>query len=262
MWKIKMSEEARYTISELADLAGVTPRTIRYYTAEGLLPPPDARGRYALYGEEHLLRLRLIGRLKDAYLPLGEIKARLEQLTTEQVGQLLAEYNPAPEPEAEASAADYVAQVLTRQSKLTLPGGLAEARAPYSAAAESGPVLRARAPRPAPEPRAVEAEPARTPLPAPAAPPYGYATPAQPAPTAAAPASPQGGLLRKLIPQRRERGIAPQQADVRSEMEESWRRVALAPGLELHVREPAAPTLKERIERLIALARELFEDER
>jgi len=257
-----MSEEPRYTISELADLAGVTPRTIRYYTAEGLLPPPDARGRYALYGEEHLLRLQLIGRLKDAYLPLGEIKARLEQLTVEQVGQLLAEYNAPPEPEAEASAADYVAHLLTRQSKLTLPGGLAEARAPYSAAAESGPILRAQAPSSASELQAAEAEPARTSLPPPAAPPYGYATPAQPAPPAAVPASPQGGLLRKLIPQRRERAATPQQADTRSEPEESWRRVALAPGVELHVREPTAPTLKERIERLIALARELFDDER
>jgi DNA-binding transcriptional MerR regulator len=58
-----MAEETLYTISQLAEAAGVTPRTIRYYTAEGLLPRPDARGQYALYSQDHLLRLQLIGRL-------------------------------------------------------------------------------------------------------------------------------------------------------------------------------------------------------
>jgi DNA-binding transcriptional MerR regulator len=105
-----MTQETVYTIGDLADLAGVTPRTIRYYTAEGLLPPPDTRGRYALYSEEHLLRLQLIARLKDAYLPLGEIKAQLDQLSSAQVEQLLAEHT-APAPEPSTSAADYLAQV-------------------------------------------------------------------------------------------------------------------------------------------------------
>ncbi len=76
-----MNKETLYTIGELAEATGTTPRTIRYYTAEGLLPPPDTRGRYALYGQEHIDRLQLIARLKDAYLPLGEIKARMEQLS-------------------------------------------------------------------------------------------------------------------------------------------------------------------------------------
>jgi len=39
-----MAEAMFYTIGQLAELAGVTPRTIRYYTAEELLPRPDARG--------------------------------------------------------------------------------------------------------------------------------------------------------------------------------------------------------------------------
>src|SRR5437773_5979585 len=110
-----MIEETLYTIGELADAGGVTTRTIRYYTAEGLLPPPDTRGRHALYGTDHLRRLQLIARLKDAYLPLSEIKARLDQLVPEQVEQLLAEYGQTPAPPAPASAADYIAQVLTSQ---------------------------------------------------------------------------------------------------------------------------------------------------
>src|SRR3954470_2417771 len=108
-----MAEETLYTIGQLAELAGVTPRTIRYYTAEGLLPRPDARGQYALYGAEHLLRLQLIGQLKENYLPFGEIKARIEHLDTEQIRALLDEQRDSPAPPT--SAADYLAQVRAHQ---------------------------------------------------------------------------------------------------------------------------------------------------
>ncbi|MEJ7695559.1 MAG: MerR family transcriptional regulator [Candidatus Limnocylindrales bacterium] len=37
--------DARYTLTDLADLAGVTPRTVRYYLAQGLLPTVGAAGR-------------------------------------------------------------------------------------------------------------------------------------------------------------------------------------------------------------------------
>src|SRR5438270_5009726 len=86
---IPMPRTATYTISELADAAGTTPRTVRFYTAEGLLPPPDARGRYALYSNEHLDRLRLIDRLKEAHQPLNAIRERLSQLTREEISSLL-----------------------------------------------------------------------------------------------------------------------------------------------------------------------------
>lgn len=112
-----------YTISELADAAGVTPRTIRYYVTEGLLPQPDMRGKYALYTNEHLQRLELIGRLKDAYLPLSEIRARLEQLSVKQVKDLLASDSPEPSD----SAADYITRALASKAQ----SGVAEAPASY-----------------------------------------------------------------------------------------------------------------------------------
>jgi len=72
-----------------------------------------------------------------------------------------------------------------------------------------------------------------------------------------APSQQQGGLLRKLLPPRRDRAAAPKQESPQGE--QRWRRIDLAPGIELHIREPAAPALQARIDRLIALAHELFE---
>ena len=104
-----------FSIQELADTfspnrSGVlTPRTIRYYIAEGLLPKPDGRGRFT---NVHQNRLLLIQRFKDAYLPLAEIRARVAPLTDAEV--LVAVESPnAPEDvralaEPEEDAAAYI----------------------------------------------------------------------------------------------------------------------------------------------------------
>ena len=65
-----------YSLADLARLADVTPRTVRYYVAQGLLPSPDAAGPATRYGEGHLLRLRLIRHLQREHLPLAEIRTR------------------------------------------------------------------------------------------------------------------------------------------------------------------------------------------
>ena len=67
-----MPTEQEYAIGELADLAGVTPRTIRYYVSIGLLPAPEQAGPRTRYGDGHLKRLRLIRNLQRQHLPLGE----------------------------------------------------------------------------------------------------------------------------------------------------------------------------------------------
>lgn len=54
---------AEYRIDELAQAAGSTVRNIRAYQDRGLLPPPRLEGRVGLYGDSHLARLRLIGKL-------------------------------------------------------------------------------------------------------------------------------------------------------------------------------------------------------
>ncbi len=81
----------RYRLSELVQLSGVTPRTIRFYIAEGLLPPPEGNGPAAVYTAEHRDRLRLIGLLKDRYLPLKEIRRQLATLTAEEVRERLGQ---------------------------------------------------------------------------------------------------------------------------------------------------------------------------
>jgi DNA-binding transcriptional MerR regulator len=83
-----MSNEG-YLISELARRAKVSVRTIRYYISEGLLPSPEGHGRYSVYDEEYLDRIELIKRLKDAFLPLKEIRRQLETLSKEEIAELL-----------------------------------------------------------------------------------------------------------------------------------------------------------------------------
>ena len=78
----------RYTLTELADLAGVTPRTVRYYIGQGLLPSVGQSGPGAKYGDDHLARLRLIRRLQREHLPLAEIRRRLDRLDDAEIAEL------------------------------------------------------------------------------------------------------------------------------------------------------------------------------
>lgn len=62
-----------YTIDQLALMAGMTVRNIRAHQANGLLPPPQLRGRTGYYGDEHLDRLRLIRDMQSAGFNLRAI---------------------------------------------------------------------------------------------------------------------------------------------------------------------------------------------
>lgn len=88
--------ESKYWISELAALTNVSPRTIRYYVQEGLLPQPMIRGKYAEFTEDYVHRLQLIKVLKDAYLPLNRIRELLNALKDDQVVPLLEEFEKDP----------------------------------------------------------------------------------------------------------------------------------------------------------------------
>jgi MerR family copper efflux transcriptional regulator len=65
-------------IGELAELAGVSKRTIDYYTQLGLLEPVRSETNYRYYPEESIEHLQLIHALKKQHLTLEEIKERLQ----------------------------------------------------------------------------------------------------------------------------------------------------------------------------------------
>jgi DNA-binding transcriptional MerR regulator len=99
-------------LNQLADRAGVSPRTVRYYIQQGLLPAPE-KGPGAHYGTEHLDRLLLIKRFQKEHLPLAEIRRLLEESdgsldSAEQ--QLSARHN------RKSSAEDYIKSVLSPSS--------------------------------------------------------------------------------------------------------------------------------------------------
>ena len=149
-------------LTELADRAGVSIRTVRYYIQQGLLPKPEARGPGAHYTEEHLDRLLLVKRLQREHLPLAEIRRVLESSAGEM---------PAPR-----TARDYIRSVIGE----------------------------------------------------PAAPLFAAQADELPAPT------------------------------TRSQ----WERVTLAPDIELHIRRPLSRVVNRQVERLIDIARDIFEDHR
>jgi Ca-activated chloride channel family protein len=84
-------DQSNLSIEELAEQARVSPRTVRYYISEGLLPGPGARGKLASYGDNHLARLLLIRRLLDQGMPLAEVKRVTGTLSATEVRGLLRE---------------------------------------------------------------------------------------------------------------------------------------------------------------------------
>ena len=206
-----------YTISDLARLSGVTPRTVRYYVAQGLLPSPEQAGPSTRYGEGHLARLRLIRRLQRDHLPLAEIRARVAPLADDEVQRLVAaDVEPATKP-TPARALSFV-QDLMAQSGVQ----------PRVAMARDVPLARANAIY---EPRIPDGYPQPSmpaPMPAPA-----------PAPPAITPGEPRNPFIDRS----------------------TWERHALSPDVELHVRRPLDRRSNKRVEQLIRIAREMFDDE-
>jgi DNA-binding transcriptional MerR regulator len=65
---------ATYLISELAQRAGMTTTTLRFYEQEGLLPAARSAGGYRVYDDEAAERLEFIAGGKSIGLPLAEIR--------------------------------------------------------------------------------------------------------------------------------------------------------------------------------------------
>ncbi|MEW2544490.1 MerR family transcriptional regulator [Streptomyces sp. NPDC047002] len=72
-----------YTVDELAERAGVSVRTVRFYGTRGLLPPPRlGPRRVGRYGPAHLSRLALIEELRAQGMTLAGIERYVSGLPT------------------------------------------------------------------------------------------------------------------------------------------------------------------------------------
>ncbi len=219
-----MPTENEYSLQDLADLADVSPRTIRYYVAQGLLPSPGQVGPGARYTDGHLARLRLIRRLQREHLPLAEIRTRLAGLDDATIASLVESEAPRP---PDSSALDYIRGVLGGSGMPSAPRLSSEGLvAPASRAILAQPLVRSQTPERVAEPEAAYLRIEETP------------TPAEPlaAPTATTPTEP-------------------------TIQRSQWDRIALSPDIELNIRRPLSRQQNKRVERLIAIAHELLEED-
>jgi DNA-binding transcriptional MerR regulator len=71
---------ARLSVDELASRVGLSVRTVRFYAARGLLPPPEREGRNGYYNADHVARLELVRELQAHGFTLAAIERYLERI--------------------------------------------------------------------------------------------------------------------------------------------------------------------------------------
>jgi DNA-binding transcriptional MerR regulator len=98
-----MPKDEGYTIGEIAEEAGVSERTIRYWYKQDLFVPPPFAGPGTRYLREHRLRILSIQKLREQGLKLPEIRRQLAKMSLGEMEALLkpppaAVRPPPPEP--------------------------------------------------------------------------------------------------------------------------------------------------------------------
>jgi DNA-binding transcriptional MerR regulator len=219
------SARAGLTLAALARLADVTPRTVRYYVAQGLLPSPGQAGPGARYPESALSRLRLIRELQRNHLPLAEIRTRLAGLSDADVAGLLK----SPSAEPPDSALDYIRGVLGAARPAERP----LATLPFASTAAPAPAMPT----------------ARSETSVVAGPHSGLR--AEPVPPALAMPRAGEAAFHAWAPA----------GDPAAPARSQWDRIVLTPDIELHIRRPLARLAQRRAERLITIAREVLKED-
>jgi len=221
---LRMTDES-YTLAQLARLADVTPRTVRYYVQQGLLPGPDPAGPATRYGDRHLLRLRLIRRLQREHLPLAAIRERLERMEDWQVEAALDGETGIPAVMSPTSTDETMSAVRQLMARAGVSPRFYDAPQP---------------PPGDPFPRTV---PDESPIREPAGPASPTPVPS-PSPTTVVPP------VLPVTPGARPRGTG----------RSTWERISITPDVEIHVRRPLDRQANRQLDQLIARARELFQD--
>lgn len=119
--------QPRFKLDELAERAGVSPRTVRYYVQRGLLPAPEFRGPDTAYGDDHLQRLRAIRVLQERHMPLDAIEATLASRSPAEIARIARGKVPAAvdaTPLVSRSPAPSPAPSTERVTRHTLAPGL------------------------------------------------------------------------------------------------------------------------------------------
>lgn len=73
------SSEGHFTTKQLADMAGISARTLRYYDQIGLLVPEREENGYRSYGPSEVRRLQHILLLRSCGVPLQTVEEALDQ---------------------------------------------------------------------------------------------------------------------------------------------------------------------------------------
>lgn len=239
-----MDTESRYSLTDLARVTGVTPRTVRYYIAQGLLPGANETGPGASYDERHLARLRLVRELQRQHLPLAEIRGRLAGLADAEVAALLADRATALGMPA-GSALDYIRGLLgaPRQDPPSLLMRVDASGPAGRPAAAAGPASPARLMRARASETEVVSDAAQ--------------------PQAPAPAMVVGAVTNLGDWSASETPLAGDEpAKPTAATRSQWDRIALTNDIELHVRRPLSRLDNKRVERLITIARQVLGEEK
>lgn len=108
------------TVDELAARTGMTVRTVRFYAAEGLLPPPARQGRIALYGPSHRMRLEFIRELQDFGYTLAGVQRCLARIPEDASPNDLAVHRALMAPWQPQRAGEFDHAELSRRAGRTL----------------------------------------------------------------------------------------------------------------------------------------------
>jgi len=258
-----------YELHELARAAGVTPRTVRYYIQQGLVASPGQRGPGSRYDAIALVRIKIIRRWQRVHLPLAEIRRRLEGMSDEEARETLdrLESSPSGGGGSELDERDEPSDELGGDEA---PGGAGGAKALSYLRRLLDRDEETRG-------RNREAPPALPPLPASSGlADFLFAQPSAPLPEV----PPEGEESTPMANVGGTPSSAPTRHPERAEYEQSrraggssgqdprsmpsrstWERHTLAPDVEVHVRRPLTRELNRKLERLLDLARRIFEEE-
>ena len=131
------ARQGRGTVTELPD-----ERTVRYYLAEGLIPPAEEKqGTASVFEFRHLLQLLVVKKLQAEGLPIRAIRELVTGKTERQLERLLgtAEQGQSPGSSVRGEALSYLESLLQRSPSAPLPSQAPPPPQAFSSAPSAAP---------------------------------------------------------------------------------------------------------------------------